>query len=75
MIQYQLHKFTDLQLIVYNSLGQKVRTLVNTQQSPGYYQVQWDGRNNFGANVSSGIYIYRLQTSDFVKNRRLVLMK
>ena len=48
-------------LKVYNILGQEVRTLVDEPQAPGYYQVRWDGRDNLGRELASGIYFYRLK--------------
>ncbi len=66
-------------LKVYNILGQEVRTLVDEPQAPGYYQVRWDGRDNLGREVSSGIYFYRLQVLGdrlkMVKTRKMVLIR
>ena len=62
-------------LKVYNILGQVVRTLVDEPQAPGYYSVRWDGRDNAGGELASGIYIYRIQAGDFAQSRRMILLK
>jgi flagellar hook assembly protein FlgD len=60
---------------VYNFVGQEVRTLVNQVQSPGAYQISWDGRNERGQVVPSGIYFYRLQAGSFVETHKMVLLR
>jgi len=63
-------------LRIYNMLGQLVRTLVNGDQTPGYKKVVWDGLNDHGVKVASGIYIYRIKAGkDFVKAKKMILMK
>ncbi len=74
-IKYALKENADVVLKVYNILGQEVRTLVNAKQSAGYKTVVWDGRDNNGVPVASGVYIYRIQANDFVKNMKMVLLK
>ncbi|MBS1270931.1 MAG: hypothetical protein MAGBODY4_00059 [Candidatus Marinimicrobia bacterium] len=82
MIEYALPDVANnhngiqtVRLDIYNILGQRVRTLVNTAQKPGMYSVQWDGRNETGAQLASGIYFYRLQAGDFVKANKMVLIR
>ncbi len=74
-ISYQLPANSNVQLEIYNLLGQKVRTLVNQQQAAGNYTVRWDGRNDFGQHVSSGVYLYRLVTGQFSQVRKMVLLR
>lgn len=74
-IGYQLPAFSEVELTVYNLLGQKVRTLVSQKQPAGYYSVRWDGRNERGAPVSSGIYIYKIEAGDYRQSRRMLLLK
>lgn len=62
-------------LQVFNLLGQEVKTLVDMPQEPGYYSVTWDGRDNGGGELPSGIYFYRIQTNSFTAVRRMVLLK
>ncbi|MFQ5570026.1 MAG: FlgD immunoglobulin-like domain containing protein, partial [Rhodothermales bacterium] len=60
---------------IYNLLGQKVRTLLDKEQQPGRYEIQWNGRNDAGSPVASGIYLYRMQANAFVRTRRLTVLK
>jgi hypothetical protein len=79
-INYQLPRAAEVELVIFNVLGQQVRELVNGQISPGYYQVTWNGRNDAGRAVSSGIYIYRFRATAagetyFEQVRKMILMK
>jgi len=74
-IRYNLPKATKVTLKIYNIHGQEIRTLVNKNQISGYKSVTWDGKNNFGQNISSGIYAYRLQIQDFIETRKLLLIR
>ena len=74
-IGYELPKSTGAVLKIYDLLGQEVRTLVNETQTAGYRSVTWDGKDNLRQSVSSGVYVYRLETSEFVKTRKLLLIK
>jgi hypothetical protein len=62
-------------LEIYNLLGQKVRTLVNTTQTAGFYTVRWDGRNDGGQIAPSGVYLYILRAGSFKEVRRMTLIK
>ena len=75
VITYKLQNLTYITLKIYNILGQEIRTLVAKEQSPGDYQVLWDGRNNAGQIVSGGIYIYQLKAGDFVMTKKLTFLK
>jgi hypothetical protein len=74
-IKYALRENSDVTLQIYNVLGQLVKTLVNTKQTAGFKEVQWDGTNDFGVKVASGIYIYRIQANDFVMAKKMIMMK
>jgi len=74
-IRYTLSGESRVTLNVYNMLGQVVTTLVDAQQGSGYHEAVWDGRNNSGASVSTGMYIYRLTAGDFSETRRILLAK
>ena len=74
-IKYQIVKYVTVKLEIYNILGQRVKIIVNEKQSSGIYTVQWDGKDKLGRDVSSGIYLYRLQAQDFVQVRKLMLMR
>ena len=62
-------------LKIYNVRGQLVRTLVDEEKQPGDYQVVWDGKNEQGEAVGSGIYFYRIQAGDFTKTAKMSLLK
>ena len=62
-------------LKIYNLLGQEVRTLVNEVQEPGRYTTTWDGRNDSGDEVPSGVYFYRLQAGEYMATRHMLLLK
>ena len=74
-ILYDLPKATSVRLDIYNVLGQKVKTLVNDFQSAGSKSVIWDGRSNSGSEVSSGVYFYRLETSEYSATMKMMMLK
>jgi len=75
-IRYQIPKTLQVSLKIYNILGQEVKTLVNEPVSAGSYETLWDGTDGFGNKVSSGIYLYRLETDGgYGETRKLVLLK
>ncbi len=74
-IAYSLKERIEVRLRIYNLLGQEVRTLVNQIQEAGKQQVVWNGLNNDGVPVASGIYLYQLTAGEFVQIRKMVLMK
>jgi len=74
-IKYQLPKNSDVRLVIYNIMGQEVRNLVSENQPAGYYQIIWDGKNDYGLNVSSGIYLCHITVGKFIKTRKMLLVK
>ncbi len=74
-IKYAISENARVNLVVYNILGQAVKTLVNAEQESGYYTVRWDGTNDFGGKVSSGIYIYRISAGKFTSTVKMNLLK
>ena len=62
-------------LKIYNILGQKVRTLINEDKLPGSYQVIWDGKDEGGKEVSSGVYFYVIETKDLVQTKKMTLVR
>lgn len=74
-IRFALPKAGDVTLAVYNVNGQRVRTLVSGHQSAGLKSVLWDGRNDLGESVTSGVYLYRLEADEFGATRKMVLLK
>lgn len=74
-ITYLMSEGGSVDLIVYNILGQEVATLVNADQEAGQYTITWNGRNAAGDEVSSGMYLYRLQVGELSLVRKMVLLK
>jgi hypothetical protein len=72
-ISYQLSANNDVNLSIFNMNGQLVRTLVQGRQAAGGYQVEWDGLDDSGLPVSSGVYLCRLQTGERVFTQKLTL--
>ena len=74
-LRFDLPQVSSITLIIYNMLGQKVKTF-NMQSTPaGYHSVTWDATNDLGEQVGAGVYLYQLQAKDFVKARKMVLLK
>jgi hypothetical protein len=74
-IPVQVTAETRVQLRIYNMLGELVRTLVDQTLLPGGYTARWNGRNDHGALVAAGIYLYRLTAGDYSTTKRLLLLK
>jgi flagellar hook assembly protein FlgD len=64
-----------LNLTIFNLLGQEIKTLVSEEQEIGYYNVQWNGRDNYNRDVGAGIYILRMRAGDFVQIKKMILIK
>ena len=74
-IEYDLTKRVKVELILYDLLGQEVRTLVSEKQNSGRKSVVWDGKDNNGRIVSSGVYIYILKTEDYLQSKKMIFIK
>lgn len=74
-IEYYLPKSAEVKISVYNILGQKVSTLVNEYQTAGLRRVIWDGKDERGNSVASGIYFYKLSVPEFSKTKKMLLIK
>ena len=74
-ITYQISEAEKVNLEIYNALGEKVRTLVNDTKDSGQYEVIWDGKNQAGNDLSSGVYFYRLDAGKNVKVMKMVLLR
>lgn len=74
-IRYALPRPSDVELVVYNASGERVRTLVSGFEAAGFKSVNWDGKNDAGKSVTSGVYMYRLSADDFDASHKMVLVK
>jgi len=75
MIDYRVPEYTNVIITVFNVLGKEVRILVNDYKEAGNYQVEWDGRDNGGSHVSTGVYFYQMSTINFKAAKKLNLQK
>lgn len=66
---------TRVKLLVFDVLGQLVRVLVDEEQKPGFYEVQWNGKNAKGETVGSGVYLYSIVAGNFKVTKRMILIK
>ena len=74
-VQFEVPAPGKVSLVVYNLLGQKVRTLAEGEFTPGRYHRQWDGTNDAGQPVASGIYLLYFKAGDFRQTRRMLLLR
>jgi hypothetical protein len=74
-ISYTILEGGDAEIKVFDLLGRCVRTLVSGFVPAGYHEVEWDGCDESGQRLASGVYFYRLSTADVVESRRMVLVK
>jgi hypothetical protein len=75
MISYFLSAGSPVNLSIYNVLGQRVRTLLDSYQEAGIHSLTWDGRSDDGMQLPSGIYFYRMQAGTFQETKKMALMK
>jgi len=74
-IRFELPIADNVQLIVYDILGRRVRELVSENLASGSFQTTWDGMNDFGHPVSSGVYVYRLIGTGIAESRKMMLLR
>ena len=74
-LRFDLPEVSDATVTIFNMLGQKVRVFNMNDTPAGYHSVTWDATNDLGEQVGAGVYLYQLQAKDFVKTRKMVLLK
>jgi len=74
-INFNLAKSANIKMIVYNLLGQKIKTLVSQEMNAGTYSVTWDGKDDFNKQVASGVYLFSFQAESFRTTKKVVLLK
>ena len=74
-IRYDLSKNEFVDIIIYNLMGRKIKSLVSSNQEAGYKSVVWNATNDLGQPVSAGMYIYTIQAGEFRQTRKMVLLK
>lgn len=74
-IRYSVAKESSVEVVIYNVQGRKVRTLLKKNKSAGEYRVVWDGKNDRGQQVATGVYFCRLKVDSFVFVKKMILLK
>jgi hypothetical protein len=74
-IRYGLPHAANVDLVIYDMLGGRVRTLVKEEHEAGYHEVLWDGTNDRGVPVTSGVYVYRFVAGEYQMMRKMILIK
>lgn len=74
-LTFNLPKPSDVNLIIYDITGRKIRNLISSAYPAGSHQIQWDGKDYSGNSVASGIYIYRIDTNNYTQSRKMMLLK
>ncbi len=75
VINFSIPYAANIELSIFNILGEKVKTLVSGEILPGSYNVNWNGTNDFNQQLTSGIYFYRLKTSNFIQTKKMILIR
>jgi hypothetical protein len=75
VIRFDIPVKSNVSLKIFNILGQEVKTLVYSELSPGEKSVSWNGKDNAGLSVNSGIYVYELRAGDYRESKKLVFVK
>ncbi len=75
VIKYELPEKSKVQIVIYNAVGESVKTMIARQQEAGYYEVTWDATNDAGQRVTSGVYFYRLKAGDYQAVKKMVLLR
>jgi hypothetical protein len=74
-IEFSIPKFQQVSLVVYDLLGRKVKTLLNDEQHAGQHRVTWNGMNEIGKSVASGVYFYQLKAGTMTQVRKMMLVR
>ena len=74
-LRFDLPEVSDVNVVIYNMLGQKVRTFNMNSISAGSHSIKWNATNDLGDPVGAGVYLYQFQAKDFIKTKKMVLLK
>jgi hypothetical protein len=74
-IEYSLLRQSNIELTIFDLLGRKVKTLIKSNKPAGSYSVTWDGRDESGQPVATGVYLYRLTAGDFTQTKKMLVLK
>jgi flagellar hook assembly protein FlgD len=74
-IFYSLPQNDFIKISIYNIHGQQVRNLLEMNKNAGTYHIHWDGKNDFGSQMSNGQYVFKLICSNYIKSQKVILLK
>jgi hypothetical protein len=74
-IRFTLPEKAHVKLVIYNIMGQRIRTLIDVEKKADTYRTTWDGRDSFGNLVATGVYFYQLDTKNSVITKKMLLIK
>ncbi len=74
-ISYRLARESQVQLKIYDVLGKEIATLIDELQMPGYFSVRWDGKLRSGLPANTGVYFYNIKAGEFVKMKKMLLIR
>jgi hypothetical protein len=74
-IMFDMREKGHMTLKIYNVAGQLIRTLVNDVKDAGSHKVTWDGKNNLGVGVASGVYFYKMETTSYSQTKKMVMLR
>ena len=74
-LRFDIPEVSDITVTIFNMLGQKVRTFNLNNTPAGYHSIKWNATNDYGDPVGAGVYLYQLQANQFIKTRKMVLLK
>ena len=74
-IEFQISSLSNVKIQIFNILGQKIKTLLDEEKSPGYYTIIWDSKNDFGDSMNSGIYFIKFNSGKFTETKKMTLLK
>ena len=75
MVGFTIPKPQHVRIIIYDSMGHIIRRLVDRHMGAGFHQVEWDGRNDKGELIASGVYFYQLSASKQVVAKKMILLR
>ena len=75
VIRFGLPRQAEIKVVIYNILGEPIRTIAQGKFGAGYHQITWNGKDDQGHTVSAGIYIYRLEGKNVHMAKKMILMK
>ncbi|MBT6942607.1 MAG: T9SS type A sorting domain-containing protein [Candidatus Marinimicrobia bacterium] len=74
-LRFDLPEVSDITLTIYNMLGQRVKTFNMNDTPAGFHSIKWNATNDYGDPVGAGVYLYQLRANQYVKTRKMVLLK